>query len=347
MKRALVISGGGSKGAFAVGVLKELHQIYPGLSFDIYVGTSTGSLIVPLASLGRFAQLEKLYTQISNKDIFIEGNIIERISDASIFDVTPLWNLIQENYTDEDYEELLNSGKKVFINTVCLQTDRLNVFTNDRNSIHPGDYKVVQAMNANHFRRAMVASCCQPVFMQPIRINKGVPGAEDTDFQYVDGGVQEYIGLQMAIDAGAEEIFAIMLSSEDSGTTVDNKDYKNLMDIIVKTIDILTSDVGRNNVERFSRYNDALKYIDEVKKRMAEDGLTAETVQKYFTLPGSNDYQNKKPYKIFKIRPADPLGGGPGGLTFNPAEMAGMVIKGENAFNAFAATLKKEDITWV
>ncbi|MGZ8522928.1 MAG: patatin-like phospholipase family protein, partial [Chitinophagaceae bacterium] len=47
MKKALVISGGGSKGAFAVGVYKHLISGYA-LDFDVLVGTSTGSLIVPL-----------------------------------------------------------------------------------------------------------------------------------------------------------------------------------------------------------------------------------------------------------------------------------------------------------
>ena len=51
MKRALVISGGGSKGAFAVGVIKQLQQLYPTLFFDIYVGSSTGSLIVPMGAI--------------------------------------------------------------------------------------------------------------------------------------------------------------------------------------------------------------------------------------------------------------------------------------------------------
>ena len=45
-KRAMVISGGGSKGAFAVGVLDQFEQSEPDLSFDVFVGTSTGALIV-------------------------------------------------------------------------------------------------------------------------------------------------------------------------------------------------------------------------------------------------------------------------------------------------------------
>ncbi len=51
MSRALVISGGGSKGAFAVGIVKRLLENYPNLKFDMYVGTSTGSLIVPLLAM--------------------------------------------------------------------------------------------------------------------------------------------------------------------------------------------------------------------------------------------------------------------------------------------------------
>ena len=45
MKRALVISGGGSKGAFAVGALKNLIR-ERNLTFDVVAGTSTGAAIV-------------------------------------------------------------------------------------------------------------------------------------------------------------------------------------------------------------------------------------------------------------------------------------------------------------
>ena len=51
MKKALVISGGGSKGAFAGGLaqylIEEEQRVY-----DLFLGTSTGSLLVShLASL--------------------------------------------------------------------------------------------------------------------------------------------------------------------------------------------------------------------------------------------------------------------------------------------------------
>ena len=50
--RALVISGGASKGAFAGGVLEHLIK-ERGKDYEILVGTSTGALIVPFAAIGK------------------------------------------------------------------------------------------------------------------------------------------------------------------------------------------------------------------------------------------------------------------------------------------------------
>lgn len=344
MKRALVISGGGSKGAFAVGVLKELYRRYPGLDFDIYVGTSTGSLIVPLVAGGMIDKLEKLYTTVTNRDIYIIGNIVDKLNDTSIFDASPLWKIIQKNYTDDDYAHLLQSGKKVFINTVCLQTERLSVFSNQASFIHTRNYDVVQTLDANHFRRAMLASCCQPVFMQPIQVNRGVTGAANPDFQYVDGGVLEYVGIQMAIDAGAEEIFVIILSPDERFTL--GPEYKDLLGILSVTIDILTSEVGRNDIELSDFYTNSLQFISNIKSKMRADGLPEETIANYFSVSGNEIYQNRSPAKIFKIRPEGTLGGGAGGLNFNPGEMQEMLQKGMTAFSSFAANLKPEEISW-
>lgn len=44
--KALVISGGGSKGAFAGGVAEYLMKD-KGKTYDLFLGTSTGSLLVP------------------------------------------------------------------------------------------------------------------------------------------------------------------------------------------------------------------------------------------------------------------------------------------------------------
>ena len=50
LKVALVLGGGGAKGAAEVGVLKELERA--GVHFDYIVGTSIGSIIGGLYSVG-------------------------------------------------------------------------------------------------------------------------------------------------------------------------------------------------------------------------------------------------------------------------------------------------------
>ena len=49
--KALVISGGGSKGAFAGGLAEFLITVCK-KEYKIFIGSSTGSLLVPLLAIG-------------------------------------------------------------------------------------------------------------------------------------------------------------------------------------------------------------------------------------------------------------------------------------------------------
>jgi NTE family protein len=53
--RALVISGGGSKGAFAGGVAQYLIE-EKNHEYDLFIGTSTGSLLIPHFSVGTYQE---------------------------------------------------------------------------------------------------------------------------------------------------------------------------------------------------------------------------------------------------------------------------------------------------
>src|ERR1700712_2528377 len=109
-KTALVISGGGSKGAFAVGVLKSIFQHAPTLNFDIIVGTSTGALIAPFATPKYINLLEQLYTTVKTGDIITTYNVGNRLLTGanSIFGVEPLAKLITQYFTDAFFQDLLN-----------------------------------------------------------------------------------------------------------------------------------------------------------------------------------------------------------------------------------------------
>ena len=345
MSRALVISGGGSKGAFAVGVIKRLFQQYPGLSFDMYVGTSTGSLIVPLVAMGEMAFLEKLYTTQTTKDIIITNRLGDRLNTTSIFDANPLEELLIKHYTDQKYDELVAAGKKIFLTTVCMQTSELVVFTSAANPAQPRLYEIRKLINGDHFRRAVMASASQPIFMRPVKVNKNVPGEAHPVHQFVDGGVREYAGIQMAIDNGATEIFTILLSSGIPESS--DEEFTSLFPILQKTIDIFIEDVAKNDLVVPYQYNEALEYISAVKKKMKNSGISDAAVDDYFSIPGmESPYQGKVPLKLYTIRPKAPLGGGPGGLTFDPVVMTQMLNKGVTATDEFIAGLSPGDVTW-
>ncbi len=344
MKKALVISGGGSKGAFAVGVIKQLVQNFP-IDFDMVVGTSTGSLIAPLAALGKIDDLQKLYTTITNDDIIIKDNIGNRLDENSIFDASPLFEKISQIYTDAFFDELNTSGKEIYLNTVCLQTEELVVFTNAVNPVQSKFYTTTKLTNGDHFRKAILASACQPIFMNPVKVNLHVAGEARPNDQFVDGGVREYAGVQVAIDADAKEIFTILLSAKNG--EVNNTDYTTMFPILEQTIAIFTTDVGKNDLIIPFQYNDALKYIDAVKKKMKREGLAMDDINRYFTIQGKESpFEDKVPLKIHIIQPETALGGGTGGLEFIPADMKKMLAKGVAAAGDFVASLKPGEVDW-
>lgn len=345
MKNALVISGGGSKGAFAVGVVKDLMNIYQ-LDFDILVGTSTGALIVPLVALGELEKLEQLYTSVTDEQILVKYNIGKRLNTHSIFTAGPLSDKIDSLYTDDYFKRLQQSGKEIYLATTCLQTEELVVFTTAQNPVESSYYKVRKIISADQFRRAVLASSSQPVFMPPVKVNKIVPGEPFPEHQFVDGGVREYAGLGIATNAGADEIFTIIHSAKN--IKQDSNEQTSLFSILEKAIAIFITDVAANDLYGPLLYNRGLSYISKVKQKMKSLGIADDDIKEYFDVdevPGG--YKNKEPLKIHLIQPEDDLGGGPGGLVFNPSEMSEMLLKGQLALQSYVAHLNSNEVDWV
>src|SRR5438045_8843087 len=65
----VVIYGGGSKGAVAVGVAEYLISQCK-KDYKLFIGTSTGSLLIPFLALGDIERIKKIYTTIRQEDIY-------------------------------------------------------------------------------------------------------------------------------------------------------------------------------------------------------------------------------------------------------------------------------------
>ena len=67
--RALVISGGGSKGAFAGGVAEHLIRVQ-NKKYDLFLGSSTGSLLLSHLALNNISKIKKGFTKVTQESVF-------------------------------------------------------------------------------------------------------------------------------------------------------------------------------------------------------------------------------------------------------------------------------------
>ena len=252
----------------------------------------------------------------------------------------------RQHMSDARYNQIIQSSTDIYIITTCLQTQGTVVYTTHSSPKASPLYSVKTMKDAEHMRLSVLGSACQPVFMTPVKIDLNYAQGPEKEFQYVDGGVREYAGIQMAIDQGATEIFCILLSTGTANE--DRVEYTSLFPILQRTIAMFSEDVEKNDLFIPQQLAKALRYINSVKQKMKADGISQDKIDGYFNIDGpSNAFELKDQVRLFLIRPEAPLGGGPGGLVFDPAEMKTMVETGQGAAQEFVAKLDPTDVTWL
>src|SRR5690606_3004204 len=210
----------------------------------------------------------------------IKGNVGQRFLTAdSIFDGSPLAATISRYYTDSFYENLRSQERKVCFATVCLQT-KASVYFCSHPILPVTDAETELVQNADQFRRAVAASAFQPIFMSPIEVVKNSVPLR----QYVDGGVREYAGVQLAIDQGAEESFVMLHSS--AVPEVVEKRYSKMTEILMRTLEIFIYDVGVNDLTVPGMFNNALAYLQQVRLNMRAAGMSEGQIDELLQVPG-------------------------------------------------------------
>jgi predicted acylesterase/phospholipase RssA len=316
--RALVISGGGSKGAFAVGALKYLMQ-ERGLEFEVLAGTSTGALITPMVAAQGAAALEALeaeYTSVTTGDI-LDGTPTLRVltGQPSLYGSGPLRKRIEKHITEELFKTLHTSAKRLGVTTVDLRDGRLVYFQTGNPPVANNDV-VVPVTSRAQLVAAIHASASIPMSMPPVANTR--PGVPDDG--YVDGGVRQYVPIEFAIDAGADEICAIILAPPLAKRKLYEKRFGNVMDVAQRAVDLLTEEVGASNVKLSRLYTSACIYMGAVQAKLRAAGMTPAQIEEAFGSSGApNPFAGKRAVRLCIIRPERPLLGDT--LKFTPADM--------------------------
>lgn len=312
MANALVISGGGSRGAFAVGAIEKLRE--QNIRFDIVAGTSTGALIAPLVVTDEIQLLRTIYSSVRTEDIIRQREPLDILTRDAIYDSHPLWSLLNSFITEERYTQIIASPIELFITTVNLQSGQIEYW--NQHTGGPGG----GAISRRTLLRVLLASASEPVLMPPVQI-------EESGDQYVDGGVRELAPLKIAIDHGATDIYAILLSPDQRPRSEER--FAHLVKILMRTIDLFLQEILINDVERAHLYNQVIRYVTSIRQK-AEPLLTPAQIAAIFDDPQNpNPFAGKRELNLYVIRPATELPSG--GLEFRPVIMAQMMEMGVQA----------------
>lgn len=210
--KALVISGGGSKGAFAGGVAQYLTKDM-GRDYDLFLGTSTGSLLVPHLAVNDLDKLYRIFTNVQQHDIFSISPFVQRQKGdrefVSIDFVNSLWQFIRRKRTFGESKSLKRNIRRNFTRD---EFDKIRatkedvVVTVSNLSMNRVEYKSIREFDYEEFCDWIWISCNYIPFMSLAKVN---------GYEYADGGLGCVIPIREAIERGATEVDAIVLESEN------------------------------------------------------------------------------------------------------------------------------------
>jgi NTE family protein len=197
--RALVLSGGGGRGAYHVGVLRflEEHEWYP----DIIVGTSIGAVNGAAIASGHTAHsLWALWRRLRTDDVQRRAWDLFSLDEWDhVLDTAPLRRtLVEEGWIDLSRINAQPPSKHLRITVVEMETGRLRVFGNSCDPAS-GSHCQPVTITLDH----ILASCSIPLIYPPTRID---------DVAFWDGGTVANTPLGPAVDAGAEDIVVVLMT---------------------------------------------------------------------------------------------------------------------------------------
>jgi predicted patatin/cPLA2 family phospholipase len=242
--RALVISGGGSKGAFAGGVAQFLienlkHQ------YQFFIGTSTGSLLVSHLALNKIEKIKRVYTNVDNSNIFSVCPFVVKekhgTQNIAINHLNVILNFIKGSKTFGESYNLRTLIRETFLEAEFLELKKMDidiVVTVSNLSLNQVEYKSLKEFEYSEFIDWIWVSCNYTPFMTLFKKN----GCE-----YADGGLGNMVPIEEAIKRGATEVDAIILQTEI--TQLNRMPSKNAFSLLTNMFSFMLDRIESQNIK--------------------------------------------------------------------------------------------------
>ena len=282
MKTALVLSGGGARGAYQVGVLKAIAELLPRSKvnpFQIVCGTSSGAINAAKVATeaddfhNAVKDLEDIWSNLTSNQIHQVGYLdifksilkilmsffhsgIAKGQSLSVFNNQPLHNLLKRNIDIARLDRMINQAHIHALSISALgysSGQNINFFQGHeslqfwRRSRRIGAKTILE-------HKHLMASLALPALFPSVLINREYFG---------DGALRQSAPLSAALHLGADKLLVIGVSS--SAETIDERTLTDHSPTIAQVLgNLLNSafiDSLEEDVQMLKRFNSLAKYI--------------------------------------------------------------------------------------
>lgn len=285
-KIGLILTGGGARAAYQVGVLKAVAEFLPRRAhspFQVISGTSAGALnAVTLAVNARqfrrgVKYLLGIWTNAQVKDIYRSDVLgvfvnstrwvaglglsllgINRMNRVSLLDSSPLTVFLEETLPCEKIQESIDAGvlHALGITASGYGSGYSVTFYQGVASIEPWKRTRRLGMEARIGIEHLVASSAIPFIFPAVHINREYFG---------DGSVRQIAPISSSLHLGAEKVMLIGAwhADDEAERRSKSESYPTLAQIAGHALDSIFLDSLEVDLERVQRINETVKLIPE------------------------------------------------------------------------------------
>lgn len=286
MKTALVLSGGGARAAYQVGVLQALVEILPDdieNPFPIICGTSAGAInaLAIAAHKGNFKSavnsLAYVWQNLDIGQVYLHGwwDLFKGLGllglslfnegmghrrPLSLLDNAPLWNLLGSVIHFENIAPAIASGKlhAVSISAMGYTSGHSVSFFQGHPDLHSWSRHRRSGVATELRLEHLLASSAIPTVFPAVRINREYFG---------DGALRQLAPISPALHLGAESLFVVGVSGNRTAAKanrrVPHRHSPSMGQIVGHLFNSAFVDALEGDLEHMQRMNELLKLIPE------------------------------------------------------------------------------------
>lgn len=242
MKIGICFAGGGIKGVAHIGVLKALEE--ENINFDYIAGTSSGSIVSALYSIGYNSDeiyeifkkyIKKInYFELKNILKLIYGIIIKRkIIITGLNSGEKIEKLINKEFNKKNINNINQINKKLLIPSINLINGKMHIFSSIKNREIYSDEIIYN--NDINIGKAVRASCSYPGIFEPMLYENNY---------LIDGAIRENVPWKILKENGADKIISVIFQNK-----IEEKNKINIFDTISNSIEILCHELSNYELE--------------------------------------------------------------------------------------------------